>query len=80
MNVNEDKDSHLWTMIRTKRNDAVAAVVDMIREGEEYGLSDDDIYTFKEGELEGKEEMDERGELWSLLNGMKHFFIYKGKQ
>ncbi|KAJ8661507.1 hypothetical protein O0I10_002773 [Lichtheimia ornata] len=51
------------TYLRTKRNDAVAAVVDMIREGEEYGLSDDDIYTFKEGELEGKEEMDERERL-----------------
>lgn len=52
-------------MNRTKRNDAAAAVVDMIREGDEYGLSDDDIYTFMEGELEGREEMDERGELYS---------------
>ncbi|KAI7887087.1 hypothetical protein K492DRAFT_202712 [Lichtheimia hyalospora FSU 10163] len=51
------------TYLRTKRNDAAAAVVDMIREGDEYGLSDDDIYTFMEGELEGREEMDERERL-----------------
>lgn len=56
-------------MIRTKRNDAAAAVADMIREGDEYGLSDDDIYTFQEGELEGREEMDERGKLFFTGHG-----------
>lgn len=53
-------------MIRTKRNDAASAVAEMILEGDEYGLSDDDIYTFQEGELEGREEMDERGKLLFL--------------
>lgn len=59
-------------MIRTKRNDAASAVAEMILEGDEYGLSDDDIYTFQEGELEGREEMDERGKL--LFTGHGAFY------
>ncbi|KAI8140035.1 hypothetical protein BJV82DRAFT_672133 [Fennellomyces sp. T-0311] len=49
----------------TKREDVVPAVVDMIREGEEYGLDDDNIYEFKEGEIE-QQEKDEREQLKRL--------------
>ena len=46
----------------TKRHDVIPALVDMIREGEEYGLDDENIYVFGDGELERQEDNnDERG-------------------
>ncbi|KAI9276817.1 hypothetical protein BDA99DRAFT_119205 [Phascolomyces articulosus] len=51
----------------SKRSDVVPAVVDMIREGEEYGLDDENIYEFGEGEIERQDDnKDERGQLSRL--------------
>ncbi|KAI7858961.1 hypothetical protein BDC45DRAFT_497984 [Circinella umbellata] len=50
----------------SKRKDIVPAVVEMIREGEEYGLDDENIYVFGDGELERQDSKDEREKLLRL--------------
>ncbi|KAI9312941.1 hypothetical protein BX666DRAFT_2030826 [Dichotomocladium elegans] len=46
--------------LRMKRNDVPPAVVDMIREADTDSLAEGPSYTFKDGELDGKDEIYER--------------------